>query len=283
MTDLSIKNGNITLTASVYGPSDAPNVLCLHGISNSRDTWQETVEHLHDRFRVWTLDFRGHGHSDRAISYLVEDYASDAAAMLDAIGQPTIIIGHSLGGIVAAYLAQQPQINLKAVLLEDPPMYLNEEVEWNKTVLSRAFPVLRDQQRQMQAAQASLTEFIEYAANSPSVLGGVVADHQSQRHLDSNGSALQRHDPDTWQPALDLTMLAAIDSSVSLKIPCLLLAADHAQGPAFLEGHESRFLRTNPSAQVIMYEGAPHRIHATREQQARFLNDAEIFLKTHSA
>ena len=279
MTDLSIKNQGLNLAASVYGPHNAPNVLCLHGISNSRDTWLETVDHLRSDYRVWTLDFRGHGHSDYANSYLVENYASDAIAALNVIAKPTIVIGHSLGGIVASLLAQKAQAYVKAVLLEDPPTYLNEPAEWNKTVLSKAFPILRDQQRAMQADSASLQEFINFAANSLAVQGGVIADHQTQRHVDSNGSALQRHDPDTWEPAINGSMLETIDTSIPLAVPCLLMQADPALGPAFLAGHERRFKATNPDAEVITFLGAPHRIHATRNQQTRFLDVVSGFLK----
>ncbi|MFT5572563.1 MAG: pimeloyl-ACP methyl ester carboxylesterase [Cryomorphaceae bacterium] len=282
MTDFKLQNGALKLNGSVYGPAGAPNVVCLHGISNSRDTWQETVAHLNGRFRVWTLDFRGHGDSDRANRYLIQDYASDAAALLEMINKPTLVIGHSLGGMVAAFLAQQPHPQIRAVLLEDPPIYLNEVDEWNKTVLATAFPILRDKQCDMQRRGASFDEFIEFASNSPCILGGVVADHQRQRHLDSNGSALMRHDPETWKPALDMNMLAAVDSKQPLKVPTLLLQADHKLGPAFLAGHEQRFIATNPLAQVITYAGAPHRIHATLSQESRFLSDVDKFIAQHS-
>ena len=256
-------------------------MLCLHGISNSRDTWEETVARLMDRFRVWTLDFRGHGHSDRASSYLICDYASDATAALASIGRPTIVVGHSLGGIVAAFLAQQPHPGIAAVFLEDPPMYLNEQIEWDKTLLSTVFPKLRDKQVLMQAVEADLATYVDFAANNPAVQGGVVADHQSQRHIESNGSALQRHDPATWGPALDMTMLAAVDSSLPLQVPTRLIQADVELGPAFLKGHELRFSATNPTAEVAMYKGAPHRIHATRATESRFLDDLDAFICRH--
>src|SRR5262245_2685278 len=126
MTHITIYNGALRLAASVHGPTGGPDVLCLHGLSGSRDTWEETVRRLEDRYRVWTLDFRGHGHSDRADRYLVTDYVADAAAALKAIGRPTIIVGHSLGGIAAASLAQGPHPQVVAVFLEDPPMYQGE-------------------------------------------------------------------------------------------------------------------------------------------------------------
>lgn len=278
MTDITILNGTIKLAASVHGPAGAPNVLCLHGISNSRDTWYEAVERLKDRFRVWTLDFRGHGHSDRAQRYLVEDYTSDAESILDHIGQPTVVVGHSLGGIVAVRLAQYSNENVRAVFLEDPPMYLNEKAEWDKTILSKAFPLLREQQVKMQTAGAGFSDFVEFAANSLAIQGGVIGDHQTQRHLDSNGSALQRHDPNCWEPALNMTMLGAMDTSLVLKVPTMLLQGDHSLGPALLAGHELRFQKNNPAAKVVTYAGAPHRIHATAATADRFLDDLDLFV-----
>lgn len=282
MTDITITNGTIKLAVSIQGPNRAPNVLCLHGISGSRDTWYETVDRLRDRFRVWALDFRGHGYSDRAQRYLVEDYTSDAQAVLDHIGQPTIVVGHSLGGIVAVRLAQYSNKNVRAVFLEDPPMYLNEKAEWDKTILSRAFPILRAQQIKMQDAGADFKTFLEFATNSLAIQGGVIGDHQTQRHLDSNGSALQRNDPNCWEPALNMSMLGAMDTSLVLKVPVKLLQADHSLGPALLAGHELRFKKSNPKAEVVTYAGAPHRIHATAATEDRFLDDLDIFVTQHA-
>src|ERR1700741_5314202 len=66
MTDVSLLNGSIRLAASVHGPMNAPPILFLHGVTLSRDSWDEIKDRLMDRCCVWTLDFRGHGHSDRA-------------------------------------------------------------------------------------------------------------------------------------------------------------------------------------------------------------------------
>ena len=90
MTDLTIWNNDVKLAASVHGSSASEPVLFLHGITNSRDTWLEAADALRDRYWVWTLDFRGHGHSDRAPSYELHDYVSDVQAVLSAIGRPAI-------------------------------------------------------------------------------------------------------------------------------------------------------------------------------------------------
>ena len=77
MTDLPWQ-GNARLAASVDGPMDAVPILFCMGASVSRDAWHETKQHLMDRYCVWTLDFRGHGYSDRAPNYNLAGYVSDA-------------------------------------------------------------------------------------------------------------------------------------------------------------------------------------------------------------
>jgi len=64
MTDLTLANDNVRLAASVDGPIGAMPVLLLHGASASRDTWDVIKRQLIDRYCVWKLDFRGHGHTD---------------------------------------------------------------------------------------------------------------------------------------------------------------------------------------------------------------------------
>ncbi len=278
MTDLTIKNGSLDLAASVFGPGDAPDVLCLHGIAGARDTWAETASRLGGRFRVWTLDFRGHGHSDRAEDYLVGDYASDAAAALHFIHKPTIVVSHSLGAVAAAYLAQSPHPWLKAVLLEDPPYYFGEQDEFAKTGNAKAFAAIQERQRVLQKAGASLDEFLKWTGSIPSPLGGLQADHTTERHLLSSASALMRQDPETWTPAQSTAVFERFDGDKPLKVPALLLQADHDLRPGFLKGHETRFLQANPEAKVVYMDGAIHRIHATRESEARFLDEMEAFV-----
>ncbi len=282
MTDVTIHNGALRLAASVHGAIGAPDVLCLHGLSGSHDTWEETIQRLRDRYRVWTLDFRGHGHSDRAERYLIADYVSDAAAALDAIGRITIVIGHSLGAVTAAALAQEPHPLVRAVFLEDPPMYLGKRSEWDKGIYATVFPILRAKEIELQSSGAGLDAYVEFAANTPAVQGGIAADHISGRHLESVGSALQRHDPATWAPVLDLTAFQTLDTSRPLRVPAKVIQADNALGPALMAGHETRLIATTPTAEVVCYESATHRIHATRATEARFLDDVDAFVARHA-
>ena len=106
MTDITLDNKDIKLAASVYGLTNGEPIPFMHGTSLIRDTWPEIAERLMNRRRVWTLDFRGHGNSDRAPSYELVGYVSDAETVSAEIARPAVIVGHSLGGCVAGVLAQ---------------------------------------------------------------------------------------------------------------------------------------------------------------------------------
>ena len=258
-----------------------PLTLCLHGLSSSRDTWEEMVRRLEDRYRVWTLDFRGHGHSDRADRYLLADYVADAAAALDYIGRPAIVVGHSLGGTTAASLAQDPHPWVTAVFLEDPPIYMSKLTKNEDIMVSTVFPMLQDKEIELQSAGAGLDSYIEFVKNMPAPQGGVLGDYISQRHLISRGSSLQRHDPATWLPALDQTIFATFEPSLPMRVAAKILQADNALGACFMAGHEQRLLSTNPTAEVVLYEGATHQIHTTLTTEPRFLDDVDTFVTQH--
>ncbi len=169
-----------------------------------------------------------------------------------------------------------------AVFLEDPPMYLGEQAEWDKGVYATTFPILRDKEIELQSIGAGLRTYVKFAANTPALQGGVAADHIRARQLESVGSALQRHDPSTWAPVLDLTAFQTLNTSLPLRVPTRVLQADNVLGSAFMAGHEERFIATNPAAEVVLYEGATHRIHATRATETRFLDDVEAFISRYA-
>lgn len=82
MTHVTLLNNETRLAASVHGRMDATPILLLHGITMSRDTWDEITPRLRDRYCVWTID--GHGHSARASNYNLAAYVSDAETALAA-------------------------------------------------------------------------------------------------------------------------------------------------------------------------------------------------------
>jgi pimeloyl-ACP methyl ester carboxylesterase len=284
VTDITLDNKGIKLAVSVYGPADGEPILFLHGMSLSRDTWDEVVEHLKKRHRVWTLDFRGHGHSDRASSYELADYVSDAKTVLAEIGRPTIIVGHSLGGCVAGVLAQSGDANVRAVFLEDPPWYLGEPGEWDKSVFPKLFAIVSARQATWQQEKAPLAAYLAFVSDAPSPMGGIGSDHIGPRHLLSHASSLQRQDGRCWgNGKLTNSLLGAIATERKFLCPAKVLQADPRFGPALLQGHEARLAASNPGAEIVRYDHGGHNLHRAMAFEQRFLGDLQSFISTLDA
>lgn len=84
------------------GPADPPVVL-LHGFLSSGIQWRGTMERLGSELRLLAPDLPGHGLSDLpARPQALGDYADTLEGWAEALGLgPSIVIGHSFGGMVA--------------------------------------------------------------------------------------------------------------------------------------------------------------------------------------
>lgn len=86
-----------------------PAILLIHGIGDSSDTWRPVVEQLAQDHTVIAPDLLGHGRSEKPrADYSIAAYANgmrDLLSVLD-IDRATVV-GHSLGGGVAAQFAYQ--------------------------------------------------------------------------------------------------------------------------------------------------------------------------------
>ncbi|KAK8073257.1 hypothetical protein PG994_004156 [Apiospora phragmitis] len=141
----------IDIYYSVEGPDDGIPVLLLHGWVCDQTDWAFQIPFLLSLgFRVIGMDYRGHGHSsvtDAVTKFDPVTLAEDAAALLAHLGvhhgsssnrdnngthhhhqQQAIVMGHSLGGVVAHQLAQRHGYLVRGTVLVDaaytmtPPM-----------------------------------------------------------------------------------------------------------------------------------------------------------------
>jgi 3-oxoadipate enol-lactonase len=87
-----------------------PAVLLLHGWMVTADlNWYGAYDALVDAgYRVLALDHRGHGRGLRAMApFRLADCAADAAAVLRQLGvAPAIVVGYSMGGVIAQVMAR---------------------------------------------------------------------------------------------------------------------------------------------------------------------------------
>ena len=108
---------------------DGPPLVCLHGIGSGSASWAAQLDGLADRFDVIAWDTPGYGGSAPlgAEAPAASDYAAALKALLDALDIGRIhLLGHSLGGLVAAaFAAANPDRLLSVTLADAAAGYLN--------------------------------------------------------------------------------------------------------------------------------------------------------------
>ena len=115
-----------------WGVPGHPPALLLHSLAAHSHWWDWTAPLLEDRFHVAALDLRGHGGSQWADppAYRFTDYVDDIVAVLDDLGwRSPLVIGHSMGGYLGAYLASLHPERVGALVIADILTGWSEEQE----------------------------------------------------------------------------------------------------------------------------------------------------------
>lgn len=97
----------VTISYQVHG-SGPTTILYMHGWAGSGAQFDEALGELDlNALRVITMDFRGHGESDKAVSpFGLERIADDVWSVADAVGsKELVLVGFSMSGKFAQYVA----------------------------------------------------------------------------------------------------------------------------------------------------------------------------------
>lgn len=99
------------------------NLMLVHGWTCDSQDWVTQLPLFESRYRVIAPDLRGHGRSEVMPSgaYMPADYVADIEALIASRyrGEKFVIVGHSMGGQIAARLAAKRPDLVSAVVSVD--------------------------------------------------------------------------------------------------------------------------------------------------------------------
>ncbi|WED41859.1 alpha/beta fold hydrolase [Legionella cardiaca] len=101
-------------------------ILLLHGVTHRWQSFLPIIPKLMENFKVYATDLRGHGKSKKYPgAYKIDSYVEDMQLFIEhQIKRSAIILGHSLGGMIALMLAAIYPKWVKALIIIDTPLNL---------------------------------------------------------------------------------------------------------------------------------------------------------------
>lgn len=117
--EIEVNGTRIHVTQAGHGD---PALVFLHYYGGSSRTWQRVTDRLSSRYRTVATDHRGWGKSAApADGYGIADLAADAEGIIETLDlQRYVLVGHSMGGKVAQFIASRRPNGLQGLVLVAP-------------------------------------------------------------------------------------------------------------------------------------------------------------------
>jgi pimeloyl-ACP methyl ester carboxylesterase len=273
MVESTFDTGDVILNYA-EGPDNGPPLLLLHGATALWQHWQPVIPTVIQTWHVYAPDFRGNGLSGRVPrGYNVKDFTRDIVTFIrEKLVVPVVILGHSLGAAVATQLSAEHGELVRAAVLEEPPLYLFENLEaWPSYPLYHA------------VFRAYLQLVTSGDALHEDRVASLLVDQLAVPPADAQriASDLIRTDPDfLYQELIDCSMFDGFLADGLLDqivCPVLLLHGDRARGSVLTMADVDRATVHLQQAIVHGFSDAGHLLHgpATAEE---FLRVVTAFL-----
>ena len=105
---------------------DGPPLVLVHGTAADHHRWTPVLPAFEQHFTVCAVNRRGRGGSGDSSDYAIEREFEDMAAVVDSLGEPANLLGHSYGALCALEAAPLTR-HVRKLVLYEPPMDVTDE------------------------------------------------------------------------------------------------------------------------------------------------------------
>ena len=256
--DLPVNDTTIHYTRT--GGNKPPFVLA-HGYTDNGLCWTRVAQALEADFDVIMPDARGHGFSPGPDSAYTSDlHADDLAGLIGALGLgKPLVMGHSMGAVNTAVLAERYPDSVSAIVLVDPPWHLQPGQNtdnwhtWKQNSIANK-----------QTPRAELIESCQQA--NP---------HWHPTEHETWADSKRQFDP----RAFDLFNIMERDwrqTARAVTCPALLITGDTSLGAMVTPDTAAEAKRIAPNLQVAHIANAGHSIQ--RDQFETLINTVRTFI-----
>ncbi len=266
LTEHTFDAGQVQLNYA-EGPASGPPLVLLHGLGRRWQVFLPLIPALSQRWHIFAPNLRGHGKSSRvARGYHGPQYSEDIVHLLrERVGAPAVIFGHSLGGMLAMWLASHHPELVRALILGDNRIIVGN---MHHPMYKALFSGLRDLARK----GGTVDEIAEGIGKIELPLPGSEgenAENVTINQLPGNDKAyltrwarcVQQADPDTYDMVLDGSSLEGWDGETVLRgiaCPTLLLQATRELGGLMSDADVALAKRLLPHHAHVQFENLGH-------------------------
>lgn len=131
-----ITTARCRLHARQTGPKDGPAVLFVNSLGTDLRVWEALLPLLPASWRPIRYDKRGHGLSDcPPAPYTMDDHAADLVGLMDALAvDRAVLVGLSIGGMIAQHLAARHPERVRALVLCDTAARIGSTALWDDRI-----------------------------------------------------------------------------------------------------------------------------------------------------
>jgi pimeloyl-ACP methyl ester carboxylesterase len=251
LTEKQHNTGEMTLNYA-EGDDRGDPIVFIHGIGGRWQQWSQEIGLVSHAWHPYSVDLRGHGKSSNAeTGYKFGDYPRDIISLLEnEIDGPAVLVAHSLGAVTAIGVASRRPDLVRAVVLEDPPVFSHQRLG-----------------RSRRADEFGRIQALARKNLGASELVPLVAEmypDQNAAEVRARAISFSSLDPEVYTPTLDGTTMDGFDAEDSLsaiECPALLLQADPAMGAAMTNEEAERAAGLIPDCTFVQMKDVGHGIH----------------------
>lgn len=113
----------VNLNYVEHGPPSAAPLVMLHGGAWRWQAFLSLIPSLGRSWHTYAVDLRGNGRSGWVPGrYRLADFADDNAEFVERLNAPAVLVGHSIGGVVALMVAARRPDLVRGLIIEDVPI-----------------------------------------------------------------------------------------------------------------------------------------------------------------
>lgn len=271
--------GTVKINYLETGNLSATPIVMFHG---GAWCWQEYVSLipcLSETHHICALDLRGNGKSGWVSDqYRLENFTDDGIAFINQFRIPAVLIGHSIGGVIALMVAARCPSKVKSIIIEDIPLSIdnyNKVVELSREMFDTWLKLKESVQSRDELSLALAKEF----GNYPGV---------TSQWLMFFAECLLLLDPTFFNQLLyhfeDFTRGYDYNAILNqVKCPIMFIRGETKLG-AIMTDDEINWLRGNfKNITCVDIPGVGHLLHMQEQGALPIKNEIMNFLKTNNA